>query len=338
VSLVSTVLNERRSVGRLVETLARQTRPPDEVVVVDGGSSDGTPEAVRALAAAGLLTSRRDTPGETGPLPPQPERAPPLRLIEAPGTNISQGRNRAVAAASHDLIAAADAGVELHPQWLERLIAPLEASARVQAVSGFFVSAPQSLWELALGATTLPEAAEIDPARFLPSSRSVAFRRNAWQAAAGYPEWLDYGEDLVFDFALIARGARPRFQPRAVVRFRPRTTPLAFFRQYYRYARGDGKADLWRKRHAVRYATYLGGALLAWRASTRGDRVALALLGAGGAAYLKQPLVRLSAQARSPAELLGAAALVPIVRLVGDVAKMLGYPVGVLWRFRSCRL
>ena len=31
----------------------------------------------------------------------------------------------------------------------------------------------------------------------------------------------------------------------------------SYFRQYYRYARGDGKADLWRKRHAIRYVIYL---------------------------------------------------------------------------------
>ncbi|MCA9966651.1 MAG: hypothetical protein KC423_20520, partial [Anaerolineales bacterium] len=35
---------------------------------------------------------------------------------------------------------------------------------------------------------------------------------------------------------------------------------------------------------------------------------------------------------------LRAFALIPIIRLVGDVAKMLGYPVGLLWRWRNRRL
>ena len=43
------------------------------------------------------------------------------------------------------------------------------------------------------------------PARFLPSSRSVAFRKSAWTAIGGYPAWLDYGEDIVFDLALQER-------------------------------------------------------------------------------------------------------------------------------------
>ncbi|MEZ4683451.1 MAG: hypothetical protein R2932_55510, partial [Caldilineaceae bacterium] len=36
----------------------------------------------------------------------------------------------------------------------------------------------------------------------------------------------------------------------------------------------------------------------------------------------------------SPVQWLGAAALVPVIRLVGDAAKMVGYPVGLWWRWR----
>ena len=45
--------------------------------------------------------------------------------------------------------------------------------------------------------------------------------------------------------------------PDAVAHFRPRGSLKSFFKQYYRYARGDGKADLWRKKHLIRYVTYL---------------------------------------------------------------------------------
>ena len=308
-SAIATVLNERESVGRLMESLARQTGPPDEVVLVDGGSTDGTADVV----------------GEHG-----------ATTIVAPGANISQGRNRAIEAARHEVILATDAGVEVHPAWAERLRAALaHASADIPAAAGgFFVSAPRSTWELALGATTLPDVGEVDPARFLPSSRSVAFTRAAWERAGRYPEWLDYCEDLLFDFGLIEAGARPRWAPRATVRFRPRHSPERFFHQYFRYARGDGKANLWPRRHTVRYATYAAGTALALRA-LRGDGAALTLLLAAGLAYLWQPLVRLSQQARTRGELVRSAPLVPVARLVGDVAKMAGYPVGVWWRLRN---
>jgi glycosyltransferase involved in cell wall biosynthesis len=309
VSVIGTVLNEEASVGRLLSSLEHQTRPPDETILVDGGSTDATPAVIRSAPLA-------------------------TRVLEEPGANISRGRNAAIGRATHGIIAAVDAGVELHPAWLARLTKPLASSHDVSCVSGFFVSAPQSTWELALGATTLPDAGEIDPRRFLPSSRSVAFTRGAWETAGGYPEWLDFCEDLVFDLNVIRTSGQPRFAPRAVVRFRPRATPGAFFRQYYRYARGDGKANLWRKRHAIRYATYVAGSWLAWRAVRGSDHLAAALLVAGGAAYLKTPLIRLSQQAGDRTSFVRAAPLVPLVRLVGDIAKMLGYPVGLLWRLQ----
>ena len=49
-------------------------------------------------------------------------------------------------------------------------------------------------------------------------------------------------EDVVFDLDLRRMGCTFVMEPRANVGFRPRGSLTAFFRQYYRYARGDGKA------------------------------------------------------------------------------------------------
>ena len=210
-------------------------------------------------------------------------------------------------------------------------------------VSGFFLPDPQTPFEVAMGATVLPAVEDIDPDRFLPSSRSVAFRKAAWEAVGGYPEWLDYSEDLVFDMRLKELGYRFVFVPEARVHFRPRSSLRAFFLQYYRYARGDGKADLWRKRHAIRYATYLLGPLLAvWAWRHRQDvagKVTFALMGVAAAAYCRRPYMRLLPvlSELSLASKLYALALVPVIRLTGDVAKMLGYPAGVWWRVKHRR-
>ena len=85
----------------------------------------------------------------------------------------------------------------------------------------------------------------------------MAFTKEAWAAAGGYPEWIDYCEDLIFDFRLRDAAGPFAWAPDAVAHFRPRGSLKAFFKQYYRYARGDGKADLWRKKHLIRYVTYL---------------------------------------------------------------------------------
>jgi glycosyltransferase involved in cell wall biosynthesis len=317
VAVIVTVLNEGQSVRTLMDSLAAQTRLPDEVVVVDGGSSDDTVTILRSYADQ-----------------------LPLQVLVEPGLSISGGRNRAIAVASTDLIASTDAGVRLAREWLQELAGPFWASdCPPQVVSGFFVADPHNLFEMAMGATVLPSVEQVDPQRFLPSSRSVAFTRQAWEGAGGYPTWLDYCEDLVFDLRLRERCGAFAWAPRAVVYFRPRRTLAAFFRQYYRYARGDGKADLWRQRHAVRYSIYLllfpGVLLLAiWHHPVW---LLLALMGA--ASYCWTPWRRLTRLWGRCAmfERVWAAALVPVIRVVGDLAKMIGYPVGWWWRVRNWR-
>lgn len=313
VSLIATVKNESSSIHRLLDSLLAQTRPPDEVIIVDGGSTDGTLDVLHAYAA----------------------RAPwPLKVISRPGANISQGRNTAIAAAAGPIIASTDAGVRLCECWLAELLKPFERGSTV--VSGFFLPDPHTVFETALGATTLPVLADIRPDKFLPSSRSIAFTKEAWEQVGGYPEWLDYCEDLIFDFKLRDRVGPFAFAPRAVAYFRPRPNLAAFARQYYRYARGDGKADLWRKRHAIRYATYLLVGplllLLGWRRDAR-----FWLLGAAGfVTMLWTPYKRLrpALPRFSLIDKVKAVVWVPVIRIVGDVAKMIGYPAGVWWRWR----
>jgi len=83
VSVVMTVLNDRAGCAAALETLLRQSRAPDEVVVVDGGSTDGTREYVASLAGV----------------------HPHLRLMVAPDCNIAAGRNLGIAEAAGPIIA-----------------------------------------------------------------------------------------------------------------------------------------------------------------------------------------------------------------------------------------
>jgi glycosyltransferase involved in cell wall biosynthesis len=312
VSLVATVLNEADSLPRLLNSVAAQTRQPDEMVICDGGSTDGT---------LSLLES---------------EDRFPLRVLHHPGANISQGRNLAIEAATGEVIAVTDAGVRLDPAWLERITAPLETTDGASTVGGFFRPDPQSLFETAMGATVLPELQDIRPERFLPSSRSVAFRKSAWKMVGGYPEWLDYCEDLIFDLRLRARYGQFVFVPEALAYFRPRSNLRAFFRQYYRYARGDGKADLWRLRHAIRYSTYLVAVPLIAVVGAIRHPGWWALYSIALPAMFWSPWRRLSRvwDDKRPLEKLEAALWVPIIRITGDIAKMMGYPAGLWWRFR----
>lgn len=316
ISLLATVLNEDQNIHRLMHTIQRQTRLPDEIIIVDGGSQDNTVTILRSY-----------------------EHQLPLRVIVEPGCNISRGRNIAIQAARGDILAFTDAGVRLEDDWLERITQPLLDNPALTVSAGFFKADPHTLFEVALGATTLPLADEIQPETFLPSSRSVAVRKTAAEQAGGYPEWLDFCEDLIFDLRLKKTQPPFVFVPDAVAHFQPRPTLKAFFKQYYRYARGDGKADLWRKRHAIRYATYLIGVPMIVLLAALVHPLCLGLLIPGAIVYLYQPYRRLSVVMRavpekSPTAWLYVTGLIPVLRVVGDVAKMAGYPAGRWWRIR----
>jgi glycosyltransferase involved in cell wall biosynthesis len=325
VSVIITVYNEAEAIGRLLTSLAAQTRVPDEVVICDGGSDDGTVAQIEAWAAQSPV---------------------PVKVIVEAEANISRGRNLAIAAAQGPVIAATDAGVRLDSAWLEHLVAPWERELKgvePVAAAGFFLPDVTGAFQSAMAATVLPLQEDVEPERFLPSSRSVAFTKEAWAAVGGYPEWLDYCEDLIFDFAI--NDLRPHqksafvWVPKALVYFRPRATLSSFWTQYYRYARGDGKANLFLKRHALRYFIYfvafpalVGHGLWGFFARWLGW-VGLLL---GIVAYCWRPWQRLAVVGRDLSwdEWLAAALWVPIVRAVGDIAKMTGYPVGRWWRIR----
>jgi len=321
ISLIVTVYNEGSAIRRLLDSIVEQTILPDEVVICDGGSTDDTVAQIETYA----------------------DRLP-LKVIVEPGANISRGRNVAIAAAAGPILALTDAGVRLEKNWLQDITQPLRHDPNVYVVSGFFVPDPESSFEVAMGATVLPTVDEVDPATFLPSSRSLAIRKSAWEKVGGYPEWLDYCEDLVFDLDLRDEYRTFGWAPSALAHFQPRSSLTAFFRQYYRYSRGDGKADLWRKRHAIRYGVYL---LVAPLLLILGKMVSplFWFLGLFGfAAYCSTPYRRLLLAWRRPrstgrmltlTEKLYTILLVPIIRVVGDMAKMVGYPAGVLWRQRG---
>jgi glycosyltransferase involved in cell wall biosynthesis len=221
VTVIVTVRNEEASIDALLVSLLSGTRAPDEIVVGDGGSTDRTVERLRARADSDAR----------------------VRYLLAPG-NRSVGRNAAIRAARFDVIACTDAGAEAEPNWLERITAPFEADSSVDVVAGFYRAAGDTWFERAAGVVSAPRLRDVDPAKFLPSTRSVAFRRRAWEAAGGFDERLDHNEDTPFALALRKAGCRFAFAPDAIVRWKPRATLRAFYRQHWRFGYGDGESGV----------------------------------------------------------------------------------------------
>src|SRR5580704_2659660 len=102
-ALISTVYNEEASLESWINSLSKQTVLPDEFVIVDGGSTDGTVLRLKqGFEKAGFTTPR----------------------IIVQRCNIAQGRNLAIKNTSHDIIVSLDAGSIPEPRWLEEIAVP----------------------------------------------------------------------------------------------------------------------------------------------------------------------------------------------------------------------
>jgi glycosyltransferase involved in cell wall biosynthesis len=297
VSLVATVKDAAPYVGEFLASIEAQTRQPDEVVMVDGGSTDGTAEILRQASG--------------------------VTLIEEQGANIARGRNLAVRAASHDLIAVSDADCVLAPDWLERITGPLARGADVSM--GLYRPLTRSFFQVCAAAVSIKEPQEVDPARYMPSARSVAFRREAFAAAGGYPEWMELGEDMYLNHRWRSLGLRMDLALGAMVYRRPRATLAAYWRQFAGYAEHDARGGMHRHRHALRFAVYGGLAL----ALGSGRRLPMAAAAVAGASYAARPLRRAWRLLPTGPQRSAAAAAIPVLMAVTDLAKMAGYLRGL---------
>ncbi len=303
VTLISTVLNAEEHLPAFLDSVRAQSVRPTQIVIVDGGSSDGTLELLH---------------GEEGVI-----------VIQERGANIARGRNAAIAAAAHDVLAVADGDCVLDPEWLAHLLVPIAEGADV--AMGFTAPLADGFLQGCLAAVNFPiDAAEVDPARFMPSARSVAFRRGAIEAAGGYPEWLAIGEDMWVNHRWRELRLDMRFAPGAVAHWRLRPTLRATWLQYVRYARGDAQSGMHPRRHALRYSVYLGGAVALW--SRR--RLPVLAVAAGAAAYARTPIRRAWRRLDGPRERAAATVVVPALMTWIDTAKMAGYAVGLADRSR----
>ena len=227
VSVVVTVLNEAGTIKPLLDSLLEQSLSPREIIVVDAGSTDGTVNIIKHYS----ITFRdRDR-----------------------GTNRSKARNTGIKAAKNEIIAITDAGCVADKHWLERLVKPFK-DKQVISVAGYYRPAcagrpvTKTPFQQAIAPFVAVMPDKFDPKTYLPSSRSLAFRKGvAW-----YPENLNYCEDLIFAQRLKAAG-KMAVVAGAKVRWQMQTTWAGFFNQIYHYAQGDVRARYWP--HLLKIAT-----------------------------------------------------------------------------------
>jgi N-acetylglucosaminyl-diphospho-decaprenol L-rhamnosyltransferase len=188
-----------------LEHLAAQSAR-HRVIVVDDGSDDDTPTRLR-------------------------EEWPAVTVVEM-GTSVGYTRavNRGVAAGDGEHVVLLNNDVELRPDCLERLVAPLREDARVGAVAAVMlrpgghtidsvgIVADRVLAGFArLQGRPAREAASAEPPLAGPEGTAGAYRRSAWEQVGGLDERMRaYMEVLDLALRLRAAGWRAAVAPEAV--------------------------------------------------------------------------------------------------------------------------
>jgi glycosyltransferase involved in cell wall biosynthesis len=232
VSVIATVFNEVEDIDGLVSSLIQQTLQPAEIVVVDGGSTDGTWERLQrsALIHATLKAIRDES----------------CSLKMSPGP-IARGRNVAIAAASSEVIACADAGCVYYPDWLHNLTEPILSGCAKYSLGGSCLDQDcRTIWDIASAPFF---GVKLDPNQESKSctARSMAFRKEVWQKVGGFPEERLIGEDALFDLR-VRQIAIPAFAERAKALYRPGFSLRTAIDQVGRYAISDGAFGIRRAR------------------------------------------------------------------------------------------
>lgn len=235
VSFITTVYNEKNTIGSLLDSLAKQTQLPDEIIIVDGGSTDETTTVISNFQTQNSNIN--------------------VKLIIKKG-NRSVGRNEAISHVTGSIIAISDAGCILDKNWLKNIVKPFNDTA-VDVVAGFYKGQAKTAFEKALIPYVLVMPDKVDPEKFLPATRSMAIRKSVWTEMGGFDEKLSHNEDYAFAKKLKSKNKKITFCKDAIVSWKPRNRIKESFWMFYRFAYGDAESGLLRPKVVLIFLRYL---------------------------------------------------------------------------------
>ena len=203
VTLYIPCYNAEKFIEGCIESLLAQTLRPDEIIIVNDGSTDGTVRIARSL---------------------------PVRMINLeshPG--LAAARNAALEAACGEYIAAIDADCVPEPTWLEALMNAL-VGGNASGAGGMLIEAYQvrlaDRWRAVHQRQNWGEERIIDPP-FLFGCNTL-FRKCALQEVGGYDtSFRTNGEDVNISNRLMEKGHTLIYEPSAVVRHLKQDTILS---------------------------------------------------------------------------------------------------------------
>ncbi len=236
ISFITTVYNEEKTIDSLLKSLFSQSKLPDEIIIVDGGSKD--------LTVSKIKNQKSKIKNFKGKF-----------LILCKKGNRSIGRNEAIKRAKGDIIACSDSGNILDKKWLENITKPFTDKS-IDVVAGYYAGLAKNVFQKCLVPYVLVMPGRIDPHNFLPATRSMAFTKAIWKKAGGFDERFSHNEDYVFANKLKEAGAKIVFARDAIVNWIPRKSFKEAFVMFFRFAFGDAESGILRTSVLLLFTRY----------------------------------------------------------------------------------
>lgn len=222
ISIISTVKNESNTLKPFLNSLLRQNCSFDEIIVVDGGSNDGTLEILKEYSQ----TNRK------------------IKFLKKYG-NISVGRNAGAKYAGNDILAFIDGGCIAKDNWLKELTKPFQ-NKNVDVVAGFYDVKTPNAFSTAAAPFHGVLKRRFNRQTFLPSARSLAVKKDVFNIIGGFNEKLYWaGEDTLFSYQLSIKEIRLFRTQKAQVYWTAPTNLLVFVKKSFFYALGDAQTSIW---------------------------------------------------------------------------------------------
>lgn len=310
------VLNEAAFIRRSLAAALAQDYPPDrlEILVVDGGSTDDTPQIVREIIA------------QTG--------HPQVRLLHNPRRIQAAALNIGIQAARGDIIVRVDGHTVIAPDYVRTCVAYL-AEGRADNAGGLMRPVGITYVGQAVAlATSSPFG--IGGSKFHYSEKEQyvdtvylgAYWRHTFDRIGLYDETFRINEDYELNYRLRQAGGRILLSPNIISHYTPRSSLTALWRQYFQYGRWKVRtlqkhpASLrWRQTVPPLFVAGLVGSLLAGLAWPP----AWWLFGGVAGAYLLANLVASTISARR-----GGWRYLPVLPLVFAIIHI-GWGLGFWW-------
>ncbi len=238
-TFISTVFNEEINILSFLESIVNQSILPNELIIVDGGSTDGTLSIIKQFSI---------------------EHKIKIIILQKKG-NRSVGRNLAIENSRNNIILCSDAGCVLDKNWIKNITRPF-IDKHVEVVAGYYRGKASNIFEQCEVPYVLVMPDKIAPANFLPATRSMAFRKKVWEDLGGFDEKLSHNEDYAFSKKLILYKKNITFVKSAIVEWIPPTNIFKFIKMIFRFALGDAEAGIIRVKVILIFLRYLILAIL----------------------------------------------------------------------------